>query len=104
MGVGMCLYGMPSLCKRKISSAKVQLYYNDFCYQHRLTQPYNHIIYPGVAKIYLVFLSWSKEWQMLFNVEKCKVMHFGRRNVGYNYHLDSKSLDEVSDESQLPVI
>jgi len=21
-------------------------------------------------------ISWSKEWQMLFNVEKCKVMHF----------------------------
>jgi len=31
MGVGMCLYAhaaMPSLRKRKISSAKVQLYYN----------------------------------------------------------------------------
>ena len=24
-------------------------------------------------------LYWSEEWQMLFNVEKCKVMHFGRR-------------------------
>ena len=48
-------------------------------------------------------LSWSKEWQMLFNVEKCKVMHFGRRNVGYNYHLDTKSLDEVSEEKDLGV-
>ena len=38
-------------------------------------------------------LSWSKEWQMLFNMEKCKVMHFGRRNAGYNYQLGSKSLD-----------
>jgi len=28
MGVGMCLYSIPSLCKRKISSAKVQLYFN----------------------------------------------------------------------------
>jgi len=50
---------MPSLCKRKIRSAKVQLYYNphlsDFCSRPWLTQPYNHIIYPGVAKIYLVF-------------------------------------------------
>ena len=32
-----------------------------------------------------------------------KVMHFGRRNVGYNYHLDSKSLDEVSEEKDLGV-
>jgi len=22
-------------------------------------------------------VSWSKEWQMLFYVEKCKVIHFG---------------------------
>jgi len=47
-------------------------------------------------------LSWSKEWQMLFNVEKCKVMHFGRRNAGFNYQLDSKSL-EVSEEKDLAV-
>jgi len=30
-------------------------------------------------------------------------MHFGRRNVGYNYHLDTKSLDEVSEEKDLGV-
>jgi len=48
--------------KRKISSAEVQLYYNVIiCIyltsvsETRLTQPYNLIIYPGVAKIYLVF-------------------------------------------------
>jgi len=35
-------------------------------------------------------LSWSHEWQMLFNVDKCKVMHFGRRNGRvYNYQLDA---------------
>jgi len=47
-------------------------------------------------------LSWSKEWQMLFNVEKCKVMHFGRRNASYN-QLASKSLDEVLEEKDLGV-
>jgi len=30
-------------------------------------------------------------------------MHFGRRNVGYDYHLDTKSLDEVSEEKDLGV-
>ena len=48
-------------------------------------------------------LSWLKEWQMLFNMENCKVMHFGRRNAGYNYQLDSESLDEVSEEKDLGV-
>ena len=27
-------------------------------------------------------VSWSKEWQMLFNVEKCKVMHRGACTTG----------------------
>ena len=46
MGVGMCLYALPSLCKRKISSAKVQCYphLSNFCSRPQLTQPYNHII------------------------------------------------------------
>jgi len=26
-------------------------------------------------------IAWSKEWQMLLNVEKCKVMHKGYNNV-----------------------
>jgi len=25
-------------------------------------------------------VEWSKEWQMLFNVDKCKVMHMGYNN------------------------
>ena len=31
-------------------------------------------------------LSWAEEWQMLFNVSKCKVMHFGYRNCEYSYY------------------
>jgi len=33
-------------------------------------------------------LQWSKDWQMLFNVDKCKVMHFGRNNLMMDYALD----------------
>ena len=25
--------------------------------------------------------AWSNDWQMLFNVEKCKVMHMGYNNT-----------------------
>ena len=25
--------------------------------------------------------NWSADWQMLFNTDKCKVVHFGHRNV-----------------------
>ena len=29
--------------------------------------------------------AWSQEWQMLFNGDKCKVIHFGRNNKCFNY-------------------
>ena len=25
---------------------------------------------------------WSRDWQMLFNLDKCAVMHFGFNNMG----------------------
>ena len=29
--------------------------------------------------------AWSQEWQMLFNADKCKVLHFGKNNQGFSY-------------------
>jgi len=43
-------------------------------------------------------LSWAKEWQMLFNVIKCKVMHIGHRNSGFRYCMDGTELDTVDEE------
>ena len=28
---------------------------------------------------------WSEDWQMIFNAEKCKVIHFGKNNPRFNY-------------------
>ena len=28
---------------------------------------------------------WSEDWQMLFNVDKCEVMHFGAKNTKQDY-------------------
>ena len=55
----MCLYAQLVQTKNKQCKSAIilQCYYphlSDFCSQPRLTQPYNHIIYSGVAKIYLV--------------------------------------------------
>jgi len=35
---------------------------------------------------------WSEEWQIVFNVGKCKVMHFGRSNPSNNYNKYSTCL------------
>jgi len=41
-------------------------------------------------------VAWSKEWQMLFNLEKCKLMHLGFPQVDYN--MDGVHLQAVSEE------
>ena len=32
-----------------------------------------------------LLFTWSTEWQMQFNIEKCKVMHIGKKNPIYEY-------------------
>jgi len=49
-------------------------------------------------------LQWSKDWQMLFHVDKCKVMHFGHNNLKMDYSLDNKILQTVHQEKDLGVI
>ena len=39
---------------------------------------------------------WAGSWQMLFNISKCKVMHIGRRNVGFQYYMNGQLLEEVT--------
>jgi len=41
---------------------------------------------------------------MLFNVDKCKVMHFGHNNHMMDYTLDGKVLDVVREEKDLGVV
>ena len=45
--------------------------------------------------------SWTKDWQMSFNIDKCKVMHIGRSNKAYNYSLGGLVLKEAEIEKDL---
>jgi ribonuclease P/MRP protein subunit RPP40 len=49
-------------------------------------------------------VGWSKEWLMLFNVEKCKVMHIGFGNGRARYMMDGVQLQEVHEEMDLGVL
>jgi len=53
---------------------------------------------------YQRLLDWSMQWQMEFNVEKCKVMHIGGMNRNYGYHMDQKELEVVEEEKDLGVL
>ena len=35
-------------------------------------------------------IDWSMDWQMMFNVEKCKVMHLGNKNLKASYEMSEK--------------
>jgi len=44
---------------------------------------------------------WSKDWQMLFNIDKSKVMHFGINNVKEQYSINNNVLAVVEEERDL---
>ena len=47
---------------------------------------------------------WSQDWQMLFNVEKCSVMHMGKRNQKCRYEMNGTTLKETTEERDLGIL
>ena len=48
--------------------------------------------------------NWSKRWQLPFNAQKCKVMHFGKDNPRHSYSMNGHTLEETDQEKDLGVI
>ena len=46
---------------------------------------------------------WAEKWRMSFNAKKCKVIHFRKKNISYEYHLDGCAIESVSEEKDLGV-
>ena len=46
----------------------------------------------------------SDDWMMLFNADKCKVMHFGYNNTEADYKIYDKNLDVTKEERDLGII
>jgi hypothetical protein len=38
---------------------------------------------------------WSKKWQLSFNVDKCKVMHLGKKNEKHSYSMENNGVQAV---------
>ena len=47
---------------------------------------------------------WSEDWQMLFNLDKCVVIHFGTKNEKRTYELGGHNLKSVEQERDLGII
>ena len=48
-------------------------------------------------------VEWSVEWQMLFNYDKCHILHLGAKNPRCNYTLNGNDLTSVEVEKDLGV-
>ena len=53
----------------------------------------------NILQTYLTrLMEWSEEWQIKFNVNKCKVMHFGYNNPSYEYSMNDEVLIDTEEE------
>ena len=48
-------------------------------------------------------VNWSQDWQMKFNVDKCKVMHLGRKNLHSTYSMNGSVFDSIKEEKDLGI-
>ena len=46
---------------------------------------------------------WAEKWEMSFNVAKCKILHFGRKNPQYEYTMQGKKIEVATEEKDLGV-
>ena len=49
-------------------------------------------------------ITWSRDWLLGFNGDKCKVLHIGFKKPCYDYLMKGKKLEVVSKEKDLGVI
>ena len=47
---------------------------------------------------------WSEDWQLLFNVGKCKIMHFGTKNRHHKFTKNDQKIEEVEVEKDVGVM
>ena len=47
---------------------------------------------------------WSNDWLMLFNTDKCKVMHLGNKNPCVKYELGGLELEYILEENDLGIL
>ena len=58
-----------------------------------------HILQTDLTRL----MEWSEEWQMKFNINKCKVMHLGYNNPSYEYSMNDEVLIDTEEERDLGV-
>ena len=48
-------------------------------------------------------VKWAEEWDMQFNINKCKVMHLGKHNQKYKYSMNRVEIKSVEEETDVGI-
>lgn len=48
-------------------------------------------------------VKWAEDWQMKFNLKKCKIMHIGRAGSRNSYEMDGQKLQRIEKERDLGI-
>jgi len=64
----------------------------------------NHVDSIRLQKDLDTVVEWASCWQMQFNAKKCKVVHFGKENLGFTYSMEGHCLENVDCEKNLDVV
>ena len=46
-------------------------------------------------------IAWENRWEMDFNVNKCEIMHIGKRNLDFHYQMNDGWVKSVEEEGIL---
>lgn len=68
-------------------------------YRTSLKQEDQELLQQDITKLH----TWSKTWQMEFNITKCNVIHFGSKNVGTPYFMDGVKIPQSTSIKDLGV-
>ena len=49
-------------------------------------------------------VAWASMWYMDFNINKCGVMHIGKRNLEFQYKINDGWVKSVTEESDLEIL
>ena len=71
---------------------------------HSVTEIFSETTFYSLCKDLNNLVAWSKEWQMLFSLDKCKIMHLGFNNPNADYFVDNVQMQRVNEERDLGVI
>ena len=82
--------------------SEIRLFADDILLYHRIRTPDDHA---HLQEDLSTLTKWAKDWKMMFNISKCKIMQFTthRNKSKYTYVMSNTPLETVEEHDYLGV-